>query len=65
MACFMHHFPNTSGTANAVIGSSQFAFGAIIGLILSSLHNGTPIPMFSMILLSSLLAFLSFRLRKT
>ena len=65
MACYMHHFPNTSGTANAVIGSSQFAFGAIIGLILSGLHNGTPVPMFSMILISSLLAFLSFSSRKT
>lgn len=60
MSCYMSNFPSTSGTANAINGSSQFAFGAIVGVLLSSIHDGTPLPMFGMILLSSLLAFISF-----
>lgn len=60
MACYMTHFPKTSGTANAVIGSSQFIFGAIIGLLLSQIHDGTPLPMFSMIFISAVLGFLSY-----
>lgn len=64
MSCYMHYFPTTSGTANAIIGSSQFIFGAIISLFLSKLHNGTPLPMFGMMLLCSTCAFLSFKSRK-
>ena len=64
MACYMKNFPMTSGTANAVNGASQFTFGAIIGLGLSFLHNGTPIPMFSVIFISTILSFISFRFSK-
>ncbi len=64
MACYMSHFAKTSGTANAVIGSSQFALGAIIGLILTYLHNGTPFPMFGMIVLMAALGLLSFYWRE-
>ncbi len=60
MACYMGYFPKTSGTANAVIGSSQFALGAVIGLILTYLHNGTPFPMFVTILAMALLGMLSY-----
>ncbi len=60
MACYMNYFPKTSGTANAIIGSAQFALGAVVGLILSYLHNGTQLPMFSMILISCGLGLLSF-----
>lgn len=60
MACYMSHFLKTSGTANAVIGSSQFALGAVIGLILTFLHDGTPFPMFGMIMLMALLGLFSF-----
>jgi DHA1 family bicyclomycin/chloramphenicol resistance-like MFS transporter len=60
MACYMSYFQQTSGTANAVIGSSQFALGAIIGLILAHLHNGTPFPMFGMMLAMTALGLLSF-----
>jgi DHA1 family bicyclomycin/chloramphenicol resistance-like MFS transporter len=59
----MHYFPKTSGTANAVIGSSQFIFGAIVGLILSQLHDGTALPMFSMMFVCSVLGYLSFTMR--
>jgi DHA1 family bicyclomycin/chloramphenicol resistance-like MFS transporter len=65
MSCFMHYFSRTSGTANAVIGSAQFMFGALIGFALSFLHNGTPIPMFAMMFICSLLGYLSFTFRKS
>jgi DHA1 family bicyclomycin/chloramphenicol resistance-like MFS transporter len=65
MSCYMHYFADASGTANAVIGSSQFALGAVVGLILSALHDGTPMPMFTMIMVSASLGFLSFHFRKT
>jgi DHA1 family bicyclomycin/chloramphenicol resistance-like MFS transporter len=65
MSCFMHYFSRTSGTANAVIGSAQFAFGALMGFVLSFLHNGTPVPMFAMMLICSLLGCLSFTFRKS
>lgn len=61
MACYMGYFSKTSGTANAIIGSFQFALGAIIGLILAYLHNGTPFPMFGMMLLMTLLGVLSIK----
>lgn len=63
MACYMHYFSHTSGTANALFGSSQFVFGAIIGILLSLIHNGTPIPMFAIILVCSFFGYLSFSLR--
>ncbi len=61
MYCYMHYFPETSGTANAVISASQFLFGAIVGIIVSYLHNATPIPMFSMVFVCCLLGFISFK----
>lgn len=64
MACYMSYFAKTSGTANAVIGSSQFALGAVIGLILTYLHNGTPFPMFGMIVLMAALGLFSFYWRE-
>jgi DHA1 family bicyclomycin/chloramphenicol resistance-like MFS transporter len=64
MSCYMHSFARNSGAANAIMGSFQFAFGAFVGLIVSYLHDGTPFPMFSVILISSLFGFVSFSLRK-
>ena len=64
MSCYMHYFLSNSGAANAVIGSSQFAFGAIVGFIVSHLHNGTPFPMFVTLLISTTLGFMAFSLRK-
>ena len=63
-SCYMHYFPQNSGTANAVIGSSQFLFGGLIGLVLSRLHNGTPFPMFMTIFIASLFGYLSYRLKR-
>lgn len=59
MSSYMHYFPKNSGAATAVVGSSQYIFGAIIGVVLSLIHNKTPLPMFCMISFSVLMAFLS------
>jgi DHA1 family bicyclomycin/chloramphenicol resistance-like MFS transporter len=64
MSCYMHYFSSNSGAANAIIGSSQFAFGAIVGFIVSHMHNGTPFPMFVTLLISTTLGFVAFSLRK-
>ena len=38
---FSHH----AGTVAAVFGAAQFGFGAVTGLIVGQLHDGTPVPM--------------------
>jgi DHA1 family bicyclomycin/chloramphenicol resistance-like MFS transporter len=63
MSSFMHYFPKNSGAATAVVGSSQYIFGAIIGVVLSLLHNGTPLPMFAMVFFCALMGFLSVQFR--
>ena len=63
MTSYMHYFPKNSGAATAVVGSSQYIFGAIIGVVLSLLHNGTPLPMFAMVFFCALMGFLSVQLR--
>jgi len=60
MVCYMSYFSKSSGTANAVIGSAQFALGAVVGLILAQLHDGTPLPMFGMIFVCAVLGLLSY-----
>lgn len=60
MVCYMSYFSESSGTANAVIGSAQFTLGAIVGLILAQLHDGTPLPMFGMIFICSVLGLVSY-----
>lgn len=64
MSCYMNYFHSNSGAANAIMGSSQFAFGAVVGFIVSHVHNGTPFPMFVTLLISTTLGFISFSLRK-
>lgn len=38
-------FPHMAGTASALIGTLQFALGAVAGLALALLHDGTALPM--------------------
>jgi len=38
-------FPHMAGTASALIGTLQFTLGALAGLALSLLHDGTALPM--------------------
>lgn len=43
-ACLLSYFPETSGTANAVLGAIRFVFGGIAGGLATVLHNGTLMP---------------------
>lgn len=45
-------FPQIAGTASSAIGFLQMSGGAIIGFVAGYLHNGTTVPLFSIILLS-------------
>lgn len=59
LASYMDFFPKISGTANALIGSSIFAFGGIMGMLMSAIDNGTLQRVSSFTLLMSLLSLLS------
>ena len=38
-------FPHMAGTASALLGTLQFGLGAITGIAISALHDGTALPM--------------------
>lgn len=59
LASYMEFFPKISGTANALIGSSIFAFGGIMGLVMSEIDNGTLLRVSGFTLLMSLLSMFS------
>jgi DHA1 family bicyclomycin/chloramphenicol resistance-like MFS transporter len=40
-ASYMDFFPHISGTANALVGTSIFAFGGVMGLVMGALHDGS------------------------
>ena len=62
MASFLHCFSKNSATANAVMGTLQFAMGAVIGMAVSLMHTGTLLPLFSIMFLSTLMASLVLRI---
>ena len=62
MSAYLHCFSRNSATANAVMGTSQFALGAAIGVLVSLLHNGTLMPLFSIMFLSTLVAAIVLRI---
>lgn len=43
-ACLLSYFPETSGTANAVLGAIRFVFGGVAGGLATILHDGTLMP---------------------
>ncbi|OED45708.1 hypothetical protein ACH42_04815 [Endozoicomonas sp. (ex Bugula neritina AB1)] len=49
-ACSLAYFPDNSGSATAVIGALRFMMGAIMGSVVSLLHNGTLYPVAFMML---------------
>lgn len=54
IACYMEYFPKGSGTANAVMGTSQFIIAAIMGWFTTLLHDGSLQPMATMMLISTI-----------
>ncbi|NOZ66056.1 MAG: multidrug effflux MFS transporter [Alphaproteobacteria bacterium] len=61
-ACYLDDFSDNSGSATAIMGTSQFVLGAILSAVLGLLHSTTIFPMTTMMLLSSIVAVLSYRL---
>ncbi len=61
-ACFLEDFEDNSGSATAILGTSQFVVGAILGVVLGLLHSENILPMTTLMLLSSIVAVLSYRL---
>ncbi len=62
MAAYLQCFSKNSATANAVMGASQFALGAVIGILISLMHTGSLLPLFSIMFLSTLAASLALRI---
>lgn len=61
-ACFLEDFEDNSGSATAMLGTSQFVVGAALSAILGFLHSDNIMPMTTMMLLSSIISVLSYRL---
>lgn len=61
-ACYLEDFKDNSGTAVALLGSFQFAMAAILSTILGYFHSDTIMPMTTLMLMSSIIAVLSYRL---
>ena len=56
-SCALRYFPDISGTANAVIGTLNFGFAGVAGIVASMLHDGSLVPMALTMLVGSVLAF--------
>ena len=41
----LEYFPDAAGTASAVVGAVRYGCGAISGVVVGLLHNGTAMPM--------------------
>ena len=52
-------FPTMAGSASALLGTLQFSLGAVAGAGVSALHDGTGLPMASLIALAGGLALVS------
>ena len=48
ITCALAWFPNNSGAANAIIGTMGYAVAGGLTLVLTLLHDGTPLPMTAM-----------------
>lgn len=55
IACYMEYFAKGSGTANAVMGTSQFIIAAIMGWFTTLLHDGSLQPMATMMVVSTII----------
>jgi len=60
MAGAIGPFPRMAGSASALMGFIQMTIGALVGITVGALHNGTQIPMVSAIALMGLLTFITY-----
>jgi DHA1 family bicyclomycin/chloramphenicol resistance-like MFS transporter len=54
----LEYFPENAGTASAVVGSVRYGCGAVSGVCVGLLHDGTALPMGMVILGCSVLSIL-------
>ncbi|MDI3324104.1 Bcr/CflA family multidrug efflux MFS transporter [Pontibacterium granulatum] len=59
-ASCLQFFPDISASANAVIGVVEFCMGALVGLMWARMHDGTLVPIASVMFGCALLALFSF-----
>ena len=57
----LEFFPDAAGTASSVVGAIRYGWGAISGLFVGLLHDGTPMPMLWVILVCSIASLLVFK----
>ena len=62
IASFLSLFERDSGAATGLNGALQFLMAGLVGALLGTLHDGTPIPMTALMAGSSLLAMALFLL---
>ncbi len=58
-ACYLNYFPNHSGSAAAVLGFSQYATGAAISALSSTLYNQTLFPASIAVLICAFVSFVA------
>ena len=54
----LEFFPEKAGTASAVFGAVRYGSGAISGVCVGLLYNGTAIPMVAVILVCSIISII-------
>ncbi|MDX5337193.1 MAG: hypothetical protein LPK13_14020, partial [Marinobacter sp.] len=62
IACFTHYFPHDSGAATGINGSLQFLIAGVVGMLLTTLHDHSLLPLALAMMVSTVLASLVFRL---
>lgn len=62
MAGAMKNAGNNNGSVTALAGASRFSFGALGGVIISVLHNGTFVPMVATMAICGILSFTCYKL---
>ncbi|MZR61806.1 multidrug effflux MFS transporter [Alcanivorax sp. DP30] len=53
IACFLSLFERDSGAATGLNGALQFLLAGVVGTVLGSFHNGTPLPMALLMVVAS------------
>jgi DHA1 family bicyclomycin/chloramphenicol resistance-like MFS transporter len=62
LACALEHFPQHAVTTAALFGAVQFGLGALAGMAVGYLHNGSPVPMAAVIAAAGILSWSAQRL---
>lgn len=65
IACFTHYFPHDSGAATGINGSLQFFLAGMTGILMTSLHNHSLLPLGLAMALAATLALTLLRTGKT